>query len=267
MTESTFRWLFIVGLGFDLAGAAVIAWPILYARRGELREEGTMRLGRNTWVIVARTREQRYVRFGVLLLGLGFLCQLVAHIADLSGIVQIGLGALVVLVVFGSALLISAWRANRGLPRYAQKSTRQGGIEEIRDLYQVRELSDVPLFWRIAAGQELKRGDAIVDVYVSHGRWVADCPCGGGMVGSPELEEVACTDCATLYRVRFPDERERQQIEALLIARPHKKNRNWRPGESVEDLRADNVQHGIPPLFLGGAVSEWLLGGDLTGKA
>lgn len=78
------RWLFIIGLAVDVAGAATIAWPIFYARRGELREEGTMRWGRNAWVIVARTREQRFVRLGVILLGLGFVCQLVAYIVQLT---------------------------------------------------------------------------------------------------------------------------------------------------------------------------------------
>lgn len=249
------RWLFIIGTALDLSGAAVIAWPIFYARRGELREEGTMRLGRNAWVIVARTREQRFVRLGMILLGLGFVCQLVGYVARLHGATEIGVAVVLVASIIGAALAVVIWLANVRLPRYREvdQTASTLRIEDITDIYGVRDLNDVPLFWRIALGRDPVASDAVVESYVSHGRWVADCVCGGGIVTSPDLDHATCLDCGTLYQVRFPDNRE--EIESVLLGRPDKRNRNWRPGETMESLQAENAQHGAP-LFIGGDISS-----------
>jgi hypothetical protein len=247
------RWLFIIGVAFDLAGAAVIAWPMFYARRGELREEGTARWGRNTWVIVARTREQRFVRLGVLLLGIGFLLQLGAYVALLDSGSEVALAVLVVLALVTVSVLLAVRLANRGLPRYRDSATTGSVIEDVRDIYQVADLDDVPTFWRISVGRALTRSGQTLDAYVSDGRWVADCPCRGGIVASREMAEAACLDCGTVYAIRFPENA--GEIEAVLLARPRKENQNWRPGETLADLRSENRNHGIP-LFVGGAVSE-----------
>jgi hypothetical protein len=45
-------------------------------------------------------------------------------------------------------------------------------------------------------------------------------------------------------RVELPGEM--SQIEAALLVRPVPNNRNWRPGETVEDLIAENIEHGLP---------------------
>lgn len=86
---------------------------------------------------------------------------------------------------------------------------------------------------------------------VNHSRWIARCPfCAGAMYVAPGLE-FFCVDCLMAgndghaMRVVFPAERAR--IEALLAARPQRANRNWQPGESVEELEAENAAH------LGGA--------------
>lgn len=248
------RWLLILGLALDIAGAAIIAWPIVYARRGELREEGTMRWGRNAWVIIARTREQRFVRFGVLLLGVGFAIQLGAYVWSLDGALETGLAVVAVLALAALTLPTANSLANRGLPHYRERSGRSSAIQDVRDVYQVRELKDVPLFWRIAAGRELTRSETTLDAYISHGRWVADCSCSGGIVASPELDEAACTDCGTVFPIRFPEAR--PEIEKVLLARAEDKNRNWRPGETIGQLQAENAEHGVPALFVGGDVSE-----------
>ncbi len=232
------RWLLILGLALDVAGAAVIAWPIVYARRGELREEGTTRLGRNAWVIVTRMREQRFVRLGVALLGAGFAVQLGAYVSGLDDALETGLAVFAVVAHVVLAIPAASRLANRGLPRHTETASSHR-IQDVRDLYQVRDLSDVPLYWRIAAGCELTRSELTLDAYISHGRWVADCSCGAGIVVSPVLGEAACTDCATMFRLRFPEER--QGIERVLLARPDVRNRNWRPGETIERLEAENV--------------------------
>lgn len=93
---------------------------------------------------------------------------------------------------------------------------------------------------------------------VNHGAWIASCPCGAegapspGMlvfVDAPIAWCVRCENAAThgAWRpVVLPPPDERDAIEAMLAARPDSATRNWAPGESVADLAAENVAHGLP---------------------
>ena len=86
--------------------------------------------------------------------------------------------------------------------------------------------------------------------YVNHGNWAVKCECGGGEFAWNE-GWMMCRSClnakhAHKYRpVVFPDDRER--IELILMARPMD-NRNWKVGESVADLQAENEIHGAELL-------------------
>lgn len=96
----------------------------------------------------------------------------------------------------------------------------------------------------------------IVKVYFNWGRWIADCP---SLVckGAEKLERwqrsslCRCRDtqiclhgeyCGTIYEVEWPAFAD--EIEALMGVRPLE-NRNWWPGETVADLEAENVAHGV----------------------
>lgn len=109
--------------------------------------------------------------------------------------------------------------------------------------------------------------------YVYAGDWVADCPregCGNvehlfdrtnpRVPSSPRTARKTtfhCTYCHLLADVVWsPDE---AGIMAVLELRPIPHTRNWYPkehptalrfalehGQSVEDLRAENVEHGVP---------------------
>lgn len=89
----------------------------------------------------------------------------------------------------------------------------------------------------------------LIDAYMNHGRWVADCPaegCGFSALAGSHL------DCPAhdVVRVVWPTDLEREEIEAELNLRPvdplvGAKHANWRPGETVESLRAENVEHGV----------------------
>jgi hypothetical protein len=61
------------------------------------------------------------------------------------------------------------------------------------------------------------------------------------MIAWPENERAACTRCGRTYLVDFPAERE--EIERLLLLRPER-DRNWEPGQTVEDLRRENEERG-----------------------
>jgi len=95
--------------------------------------------------------------------------------------------------------------------------------------------------------------DAVV--YHNWGRWVADCPQSGcpnaehygEPSGSPrgglELEWFRCSFCGWTGRAVWPDNL--SGIEKVLRLRPVPSTRNWLPGETVETLVAENLEHGI----------------------
>lgn len=81
--------------------------------------------------------------------------------------------------------------------------------------------------------------------YLNHGRWLVKCECGGAELAWDEGRFLcmSCWNAAHGHQFRpsaYPAERER--IETLLNKRPVV-NQNWRPGEAVELLEAENDLH------------------------
>jgi hypothetical protein len=62
---SPVEWLLVIGISFELAGAALLAWTIYSRSAAGNREEAVSVLGSNFWIIVFRDREQAYVRAGL----------------------------------------------------------------------------------------------------------------------------------------------------------------------------------------------------------
>lgn len=97
-----------------------------------------------------------------------------------------------------------------------------------------------------------------VAAFVSAGRWVARCPrcpsaeqhgiCADGSTGGLEGDRFTCREayggCGFRCGADWPGTVD--QITALLAARPPA-YRNWLPGETVLDLLAENIDHGIIP--------------------
>lgn len=90
-------------------------------------------------------------------------------------------------------------------------------------------------------------------------RWVARCelvyddpddPCRNAEIVDPDQPRFFCTWCgnraaAGLYRwVRFPLDRE--DGEAVLLARPQPRTRNWERGQTVDELVAENDANDDP---------------------
>jgi hypothetical protein len=108
---------------------------------------------------------------------------------------------------------------------------------------------------------------------VNHGQWMAFCECGGPEAVDPDEPIFYCFSCgnhATKGRPRpvtFPQQREIEEIEQVLLERPMEDggganeidrvfmarplvgvvdgvpvvmHRSWKPGETVEELRAQN---------------------------
>jgi hypothetical protein len=97
-----------------------------------------------------------------------------------------------------------------------------------------------------------------VAAFMSAGRWVARCPrctsaemrgrCDDGTTGGLDADRFVCREshggCGFTCGVDWPSTI--TQIEALLIPRPPV-HRNWQPGETLQDLLAENAEHGIVP--------------------
>lgn len=101
----------------------------------------------------------------------------------------------------------------------------------------------------------------IAYAYVSWGLWVATCPrpqcpgaehCGphplSGYVGGLRDTAFRCGHCTLECPAAWPADRD--VIDQLLGMRPVPATRNWSPGEPVEHLVAENIQHGL--LSVGG---------------
>jgi hypothetical protein len=84
-----------------------------------------------------------------------------------------------------------------------------------------------------------------IDAYVNHGRWVADCACNGAELVAPD-QEMVCGSCGARNTVTFPGPKTREKIEAALKVRPPLRQ-NWYPDETVDELIAQNIEHGIYP--------------------
>lgn len=88
---------------------------------------------------------------------------------------------------------------------------------------------------------------ATVEARVDHGRWIADCPsCPSAQDVTPADPRFWCPTCGSgdvWHRVVFP--KNRAAIEEVLDLRPLAQNRNWRPSETLADLKRENAEHKV----------------------
>jgi len=90
---------------------------------------------------------------------------------------------------------------------------------------------------------------------VSGSCWIADCPSGDGgaeFVNFTDLRFFCCTCRNAAWggkalEVLPPDPAFRLQVEKVLLNRPDPDTRNWSPEESLADLKAENLTHGVNP--------------------
>jgi hypothetical protein len=116
-------------------------------------------------------------------------------------------------------------------------------------------------------------------VFMSWGRWVAQCPrpgcpnaeqfgrCDdgtpGGLTGTSFRCRTEYGGCGLVCAVEWPANVE--DLEAVLRARPVPATRNWAPGEDPSQLLRENIEHGLIPnrevTVIGGRVT---VGRELT---
>jgi hypothetical protein len=242
------RWLFLIGIGLDLSGALLIASAVLARTPGENREESTTRLNQNFWVVLIREREQSRVQAGALLLVLGFTCQALAYVIAFND-AQLVAAIAVVPAVIAATYIAGNWFAERRVPlKYQDELDLPAGILDERRGYHLADEAQV-LEWRRLYclrmhGREPEPSSTSVATRINAGRCLFDCPfCKwNATMVTPTIETAVCLTCGRSFRADFPDDR--TDIERVLLARPEE-NRNWSPGETVDQLRAENAAHGI----------------------
>ena len=93
-----------------------------------------------------------------------------------------------------------------------------------------------------------------MNAYLEHGRWIVACSaddCRAVLFADRSVcecnDESVCDHlsipCGAPIIAVFPDDRE--DIDRLVGRRPRRLNRNWKEGETVEALKAENLLHGV----------------------
>lgn len=83
---------------------------------------------------------------------------------------------------------------------------------------------------------------------IDHARFIVDCPNCGSAEFAFEDRFFWCTTCSNsdvngrVRKVIMPQKR--KAIETILELRPIK-SRNWNPGETIERLEQENIEHGV----------------------
>ena len=84
---------------------------------------------------------------------------------------------------------------------------------------------------------------------INHGRWIVDCPFCPSAELMNESGLFMCQSCWNInngrayHNVAKPNNR--IKVERALLKRPEQENRNWKPGETVAQLLAENIEHGV----------------------
>jgi hypothetical protein len=238
------RWLFVVGISLELAGAVLVAWAVYARSPAENRQEALSTLGSNFWIILFRERDQAYVRAGLIVLAIGFAVQLAGYLAGFSW-PSWGLALLAAAATGGSAFVIAQKFASRAVPLELVRDEATDVIKDERHGFGVATLDDVLLFRKLVAdrlyGRKLRRRVYIVSPRISAGVWTFSCPeCGSNhwSVATPDLSTAVCSSCSGEFPARFPERR--GEIERLLLARRDENKRNWQPGQAIDELRREN---------------------------
>jgi len=88
-----------------------------------------------------------------------------------------------------------------------------------------------------------------IPAVANHGRWIVECPSGdgGAQFASRTDPRFMCQECLNAASggrwlpVTWPVDA--AKIDEILDARPECANRNWRPGETVTDLRRESAAY------------------------
>ncbi len=114
-------------------------------------------------------------------------------------------------------------------------------LRDYRQMLHAHSMDEIKA--RVARNGPLNVTGRKLKAYVNHGRWVADCACGGGVACGPDSPDAVCYDCRSVWLITFPTVDRITNATALLAQRTAARQRHWRPdqGETITDLRAQNA--------------------------
>jgi hypothetical protein len=87
-------------------------------------------------------------------------------------------------------------------------------------------------------------------VHLIRGRWVVRCPFCPRLVAFMKQERFVCPLCGNAAaggryaEVRAPSIEFAQALQPLMLLRPVE-NRSWLHGETLNQIRAENIEHGL----------------------
>lgn len=113
----------------------------------------------------------------------------------------------------------------------------------VKDEATYRRLHEANIARKRALGSrvEVHRVDAALDARIENGWWVVDCECGAGNATSPEIPIACCFACGAVHEtIVFPPTEALETLERLLLARPNAASRWWKPGETFNEVFAEN---------------------------
>ena len=92
----------------------------------------------------------------------------------------------------------------------------------------------------------------VLHAFVNDFRWLVQCPvCNGAQLAARGDPRFFCIDCLNEHAgrqwlpVTWPSTDQQAEIEGLLLKRPLTHTRSWKPDETTEQLRGQNVAHGV----------------------
>ena len=92
---------------------------------------------------------------------------------------------------------------------------------------------------------------------IDSNRWLIDCECGAGNLTDPDIGFACCFLCGAVHtQITFPDTKDRADIETALLARIRPSDRFWKPGETADDLKAENESPALRRRVRRAQVSE-----------
>jgi hypothetical protein len=158
-----------------------------------------------------------------------------------------GIALLVAAATAGGAFEITRRLAERAVPLTLARGETADVIEDERHRFGVATLDDVLAFRGLVAarlyGRKLRPRLYVVSPRISAGAWVFSCPeCGTNhwSTATPDLPTAVCSSCSGEFPARFPEGR--AEIERLLLGRRDDQKRNWKPGQTIGELRREGEE-------------------------
>lgn len=118
-------------------------------------------------------------------------------------------------------------------------------MREASDAIEVIAMGHPDLYAAACAAGTAAPEDGVLAV-VNHDRWIVSCPdCNSAQMGAPSDPRFWCVECSNgavggMWRpVTYPPAEARDEIADELRRRLVNTQRNWLPGETVDDLAAE----------------------------